>query len=1010
MNTAILSSKFASPAVDVSFLSEKLNARVIFAEELSESSLEGVTLLVNALGNSYCETTFSHLLAYFENGGDIILPTPKPFTEPFYIKEEKVIFGDTSDAGLRRFRLAETVACDGECSKNVTFTAQNSRYTELAELLSATEIKCLYSPAYHLSYNIGPAFHPYFAPNIKDAELHLLVTCDEGDVRRAAPLTRVSLFSGGEAYFVNLQAQDHIAFCNTLIPMLAADSLLPVCNLEFSTLRSLYHEGETVQLRIAADIKRGSKATFTVSVADHVFAFVGKGKFEKTIDVEGLKKADLNAHITATSEGRLVEEKDFGFYVTTPQELKERAAKYSPLTFDPKVAPDYMLKDGVPFPMHGVNFFCTDGMRTFLINPNITQLKKDFVRLRTLGFNILRTGIWVLADEFYEADGRVKDMTARNLQAIFLAASEADFTVQFVLDAFSFNLWDRYSTPLFEGMNNSCTKNAVASFSQALKDFKNVQLDIINEPSYNLNDAWSLATPLEYEPEIEQYRDFLRKRYNGDIDALRAAWGVSPDEVAGFDTVMPPPASHFSRDDKLDRKNNPTFRVSTRDFYDFADTAFAAWMKSLKDASAATGADIPMTLGRDEPTRVPTHQRGMTDVGYDFTSWHQWHHDSIILSEYLLCKIRGTVCCGQEIGVYPFFDYRYDRERLSEDDVNRMLCRKMLYTFGNFLLWQAQSDPFMNSICEFQLGVLRADGSESPSCDFLRRLGKFEDTVAPLLTHRREPDDILLVFPESLHFSPDSPLAQKHFMRAAFTLHNQLRRQCNVTFESTLSEENRRFFGSPKLIILTDCVLLRESAWQFLLGELEKGATLLVCSDVDCDEYGRDRRRLADITDAPYLRRNALSFESFTLEGKTYTVDISSSFNDYSPSKRFTALDFSNGGVTVLEHGKGKLIYCCAPVCCDPSEGARAALYSFAAKTAELSEPLFDTENDKSVFIYPMEYDGGVLYTVINDGGAKTVTFTDRISSSEHSLSLDAEGCAKLFVMRDGSEKAVFIN
>lgn len=1010
MKIAVLTSKYITPAIGACEIAEALGAELLFAEELSDGALEGVHLLVNALGNAYCEPTFPVILSYFENGGNIILPTPKPFTEPFAVVGGEAKMGDVSDAGLRRFRLAEMVYDDGECGSGAVFTPFSSRYTAIADILSEGEIERLYSPSYHLCYHIGPAFHPYFAPNVNDADLHPIVLCDEGDVRRATPLMRVSLFSGGEAYFFNFEAKNHSELCARLIPLLAEDSLLPVCNLELSTLRSLYYEGETVELRIIADIKGEERVTFTVTVADHVFAFVGKGKFEKVIPVEGLKCADLNAHLTAKSNGSLLEEKDFGFFVTTPEKLKERAARYSPLTFDPEVAPDYMLKEGVPFPMHGVNFFCTDGIRTALLRPNITQLKTDLARLRTLGFNILRTGIWVLATEFYNEDGTLNDMAVRNIQATFLAASEADFTIQFVLDAFSFNLWDRYSTPLFKGRNNSCTKNAVSSFARALKDFGNVQIDIINEPSYNLNDAWSLATPLEDSEEIAEYRRFLRDRYNGDIAALHDAWGASSQEAPDFDSLMPPPAAHFARDDKLDRKNDPTLRVSTRDFYDFADSAFAAWMRSLKDEIEKVGANILLTLGRDEPTRVPTHQRGMTEGGYDFTSWHQWHHDSIILSEYLLCKVRGTVCCGQEIGVYPFFEYRYDRDRLSEQDINRMLCRKMLCTFGNFLLWQAQSDPWMNSVCEFQLGVMRADGSESPACRFLRRLGAFEDTVAPLLTHRREPDDVLLVFPESLHFSPDFPLAQKHFSRAAFTLHNQLRRQCNVTFESTLSEENRRFFGTPRLIILTDCVLLRESAWQFLLGEVERGATLLLCSDPDSDEYGRDMRRLSKITDRPYRRRNSLSFESFTVGGRVFTADISGSFNDYSPSKRFTSLDFADGGVTLIPYGKGKIVYSSAPVCCDPSEEPRAALFSFAAEQAGLSAPLFDSKNDKSVLIYPMQYDGGVLYTVINDGAAKTVSFTDRNSGTLHSVSLDAEGCAKLMITNDGEELAVFIN
>lgn len=1006
MRTLILTSKYTAPVTDAAELAASVGGCQIYAEELNEKALTGCDLLINALGNKYCSDSFAAVVSYIKKGGSLINLTPDPFTEPFHVKDGKIVYSPKCVEAALELRYATPVQYDGKVNNPVLKPALPI-YEKLSDFLSDVGITGLWSPAYHISSRPEGIDKGYHDIAHVDGAVYYPVSCTDNGTVKAAPVAKISFYEKGCVYCVNFESDKISGKYAELAKLLYEDFILPHCDISLKTQYSLYRPDEKIKAVASVIMRRPANCRFILSCTNCEQSFDASGSFEKEFDLGNLPEGEHLVSLKVIYNDNKIAEKTFGFIVVSEQTEKEKMSEYVPLILDTSVAPDYMTKNGKPFPMHGANFFCTDGMRAFLLKVNTDQLRKDLVRLRELGFNILRTGIWHDARSFYNKDGTLTDMAKRNIKALFYIAAEEDFTIQFVLDSFSFNVWDRSRTPFFADDMKQCTINAVKSFCEELKYYKNVQLDIVNEPSYSLNAPWSLAIPSGEKEELAEYRQFLKERYSDDINMLRDAWGATPTYAPSFDEIELPKGDWFYRNEKYDRKADFIPRMAIRDFYDFADTAFAMWVKELKDTADKIHGGIYVTLGRDQPPRVPTHHRGTAFGGYDFTSWHQWHKDSIILTEYMLCKMRNKVCCAQEIGAYPYSDYRYG-EKLTEKDLKNALQRKLLYSFGNYIMWQAQSDHEMTSPCEYQLGVIRADGSETPSCSFLRDLNRFEDIAAPYMIRRKEDDEIVLVYPESLHFSVDSSFAQTIFADGVITLHQSLSRQPATITESMLNEKYRDYIGSPKLYILADGLMLREDAWQFLLKEVSEGATLLLTGDPDTDEYGRDRKRLSTLTDMPYTRRCCRTYEKFVINGKEHTSYIGTIPNYYSPGKLFTCLEFNNGGITALRHGKGKIIYCSSPVCGGDAP-ARKALYEYAVKEAGLDTPAFESDGDESVLIYPMKYEKGTLYTIINDGPAKEVHFKDNLSGKTFSISLQAEGGAKLFIAEDGKLISSFI-
>ena len=57
----------------------------------------------------------------------------------------------------------------------------------------------------------------------------------------------------------------------------------------------------------------------------------------------------------------------------------------------------------------------------------------------------------------------------------------------------------------------------MCKFFELFKEYTNVQLEMVNEPSYSINGAWRIARPSYDENEKKNYIKWLRKKYNNSI-------------------------------------------------------------------------------------------------------------------------------------------------------------------------------------------------------------------------------------------------------------------------------------------------------------------------------------------------------------------------------------------------------------------------------------------------------------------------------------------------------------
>lgn len=101
-------------------------------------------------------------------------------------------------------------------------------------------------------------------------------------------------------------------------------------------------------------------------------------------------------------------------------------------------------------------------------------------------------------------------------------------------------------------------------------------------------------------------------------------------------------------------------------------------------------------------------------------------------------------------------------KRLTPERIASVLERKLLYSFGNWVQWQAMNAPYLTEVSENTLGICSADGAETPGMAMSRALARVEEKAAPYMAGRDTAEsNIIVVHPASCHYSTDLDLAQE---------------------------------------------------------------------------------------------------------------------------------------------------------------------------------------------------------------------------------------------------------
>ena len=1008
--------------IEALLLNSGIDARCIAIEEADSSSFEPFSVLINAMDSFYPEDKLDLLVDFFNSGRNMINLCATPFTK-------SSVDGSTNIRALRSFGIVDdfrpiTENCDHVVTEN--------------GMRLDTALTGLYGAVYHLCEQDESG------RNLRTAHLeHLLEAFDAQDELVATPMIRVVTHNRGSMTFFAFDFNTSMLktdfwrelFLNVVRKELLGNVLLSVdCSL------ARYTPDEVKQITVSvtpvnlhadalkADGNASAELSLTLSVYDdqntlfftHTEPLVLP--YEATFSPEISASSLYRVTATVTLSDITIAKKETGFLVLSEKELMDRMHAFKPMYIDETISTDYCLVDGKVTAILGTTYFVTDVYRECFYDMNAWLCAKEMAQLSKIGFNVLRSGNWTYIADFYNADGSISLRGLRALQTYFLLAAENGFTVQFALGNVMLNQWDTGRSPIHDpDMRKKCM-TYVRSFAEHFKDYPNVTLDIVNEPSYSIKGAWSTGKPSGEPGELTRYRAWLSEKYHGNIHELRSAWGESSATLKCFDDIQMPDPGLFSRG--LCRTEQRFNHTPLADFYAFARHEFLCWTAEVRATLKAAAPDMLVTMGRDETLRIPAQQDEVLAGNVDMVCWHQWNYNSNIINEYLLNRVRGKICVAQELGMYKYDDIRAGK-RHSDEEMAAKLEKKLLYAFGNFVQWQAHDDPYMFELSENSLGLYRADMSPTPSLSATKRLIAAEKKMQSYLYGRQdEKVRIATVYNTSHYFSVDHQLAQQGIKNHIYALYNCLKEQSDFLPEHLLQKEHAAAIGNPRLILLPAMQTLNENAWNVLLDYVRNGAVLLINGCIDQDEYFAPDKKIAAL-DSRYSTRKLMNFEKLTIGGKEYVLDFRQiigygdvsnilncgQFVNETAEGSFSGSEPNATQEGIAEHpiGAGTVLYCPYPLELSSNTEAVCACYRYAMEKAQAHNEIYRIVDSRpNVVFTAVSYTDCTVYTLLNEGFADSVCFTDLRSGKTLTVKLAADHGCKIWLDKNGDLLEVF--
>ncbi len=977
-------------------LSHNIPARSIAMEAADASSFLDCDILLNAMGSFYVEHNIHLLVDFLHSGRNMIHLSAMPFTQ-------NASDGSCNNRILRSFGIVDDfVPIHNTCA----YVQAQDGATHPAALTG------LHSAVYHLCEAVENV-------NRRNAYLeHLLDAYDIHHQLIAAPVIRVVTHDKGSMTFFNFDFNNDMLqesfwldlFLEVVKKELLGNILLTV---DSSFARYSPDEHKPISIRLQKINFSKSEATLSIRIlnADGVVAFEQSREtimlpYETTLAPSITASSLYKIEATVTSDGITIARKETGFLVISQEEIASELADFRPMYIDDSISSDYCLVDGKITAILGTTHFVTDVYRECFYNMNTWLCNKELAQLKADGFNVLRSGNWVHIPEFYHEDGSIGERGLRALQTYFILAAFHGFTVQFALGTVLLNQWDRSRSPIHDtDMRKKCM-TLIRSFVESFKDYPNVTLDIVNEPSYSNKGAWSPGRPSYEAGELTRYKEWLMEKYST-ISNLRNAWGETSNVLKSFDDVTMPDFDLFSRG--LCRTEQRKNHMPLADFFTFARAEFSGWTAEIRAIAKQIAPHMIVTMGRDETLRVPLQQDEVLSGNIDMVCWHQWNYNSNIINEYLLNHVRGKICVAQEMGMYRFDDVTSGK-RHTDEETAATLDKKLLYANGNFVQWQAHDDPFMYELSENSLGIYRADMTPTPGAISTKRLVAAERSMQHLMQAREyDKIKILSVYNMSYYFSVDNQLAHQGIKNHICALYNYMHEQADFLPEHLFKAENASAIGAPKLMILPGMQTLAHDTWKELLAYVKAGAVLLVSGCIDKDEHFRDDVKIGEL-DASYSTRKLLSFEKVQIENKEYVLDFRPAVGHADVTNLLNCGAIANkSGIIEYSIGKGTILHCPYPLELSTNMDAICALYQYAIKRANAQNEIYRIINAQPQIVFTTaSYKACTVYTIINEGFADTVSFTDIRSSKTFSVDLkENQGC-KLWIDADGKVRQVY--
>ena len=980
--------------------------------------LDGADVVVNAMGRYFEESSAGALANFYRAGGLMVHLAPDALTVPYRMR------GGAPEIFPEQVDLLRTVGCvDLYVPLQVERAAcrvepSSPRYAALAAILArcgdagdwrsanynlgrdAAAEESVPEPPLHISGRIVPAV------SLVDAQ---------GRVQAQAVVKTVRPDAGSMLYF-NFSSRAFWADAETekafwaLIREEAENAGLIYAEAAYAR----YLPGETPSVYVS--VRRTGRAAapsaeihLRVASAPSYQAEAWTPVVEKTVSAACGETVEIMLpacpegayRVDCTVNGETV---TTGFYVLSEASIARANDAFPRMQVDATVSTEFHVQGGETAPVHGTTYFVSDAYRSCFMHMNPWLCDRDMRRLQADGFNLIRTGMWRNALAFYGAEGEIAARGIRALQAFFYTALQHGLTVQFVLGNVEMNNWDTEKSALHDPETRCKCFSMLTHFFKAFAAYTNVQMDIINEPSYSLRRPWSTGRP-SYDPaELKNWRAWLRSRYGGDIAALRARWGQCAVRYADFEEIPLPGDEAFFR--TYNRTTVYEFHAVTADFFRFARESYSGWCRSIRELGRTYAPDMVVLMGRDESIRIPCEQDEYFAGNVDTVNWHQWQKNGIVFTEFMLNKVPDSICCGQELGVYQMEDHR-GFKRLRPEQIGAVLERKLLYAFGNWVQWQWKNDPYLPEVSENTLGICRADGTETPGMDGCRRLAAAEQRMAPYMGGRDTVDSpIVVVHPTARHFSCDQAFAEESVRTAIEILGYTLKEHFVVALEHTLEHYAA---ARGKLYIVPSASCLQEETWTRLLRLAQSGNTVLVTGSVEQDEYYLPRARMTAVD--PALHVQGLRNVERTDRGEVGFYRIMGGCDAMHALDKCVK-DGEESRLYTYEIGEGLLCFHPLPLELSDDKRMAAELYRDVLRRAGLGGRTFrvlDEQPNRAVLVRVQRFEKSIVYTLVNEGEADTVRLLDLETGRRFRCALDAGHGIKFWLSPDGELLDAFL-
>lgn len=615
-------------------------------------------------------------------------------------------------------------------------------------------------------------------------------------------------------------------------------------------------------------------------------------------------------------------------------------------------AGDYFTRDGRPFPVTGTTYMSTVSHRRFLLEPSPSAWHDDFAAMRAAGINVVRTGLWFAWKAHVHEDGAAREDVLRALEAFLHSARSHGIAVIVNLFAFVPPSWGGGANPWLDRASLAAQSTFVASFVRRFAAVPDLMWDFINEPSVTAPAKLWKTRPNHDAAEQSAWTRWLG---SADADEWRERFRLRADQPL---TV---PAEADFTDSFVFTGGHP---LRAAGFNRFAQEAFRHWLAAMARAVREQGGSTqPIMVGQDEGGTEDRPNSLLFHDLVDATCNHPWWRNDDLLWNAIVAKVAGKPLLMQEAGLM-FYEGLDRAAWRTPERARNLLERKLALSFAagasGFVEWLWNTDHYNVSDNEAGIGMLRPDGSQKPELAALSTIAGFVARHAERF-RGRVPERCCVVLPlaaQALTRNLSVPATR----RAVRALEYHLGIACRAVPDVRAHEAE-----GAELVVLPAARAISDACWDALLALVERGATLVASGFLDSDEWLRPAPRLErlGIRTAPVtVHRDEVA----TLAHGTVKTELRATFDGESVQRLHKAGAPDGGRIDarVVQHGRGRIVWCPLPIELAQGEAQTAEFYRAAAAIAGLAT----REGLPGLLVRPVELADATLWIVANESGA----------------------------------------